>query len=246
MQLLTPNNMALASASLNSIQSALRLSNSELYASAAANTFSQNSLNQLMVAPRQPPPITLKEPPTPVNKQKDNDDEEEKEQQQANEDAEQPSTSASSIASTSQLSAPIILPQTSPLYTPGDLNTFLPFIQPNLLEFAQQNCIQMAALQRSLHGTPIILSPSLNFQQQIMMNAARPAETNGVNVADSQLNEQKPQNPIEKSILEQQAIVKQEPVQQSAQFSYSTPVDLSAVAARIPLSQNGVAEKQMR
>ncbi|KAI6183816.1 Krueppel-like factor 2, protein [Aphelenchoides bicaudatus] len=246
MHLLTPNNMAIASASLNSIQSALRLSNSELYASAAANTFSQNSLNQVMIAPRQAPPINLKEAPTPVNKSKTQDDEEEKEQ--AGEEADQPSTSGSeSVSSTGQLSATILLSQTSPLYATGDLNAFLPFIQPNLLEFAQQNPIQMT-FQRSLNGTPIILSPSINFQQQIMMNSGR--QTDPTNPAN--LNEQKPQNPVEKAILEQQHQTAQqtaqqtEPIQQVSNFAYSHPVDLSSVASRIPANaQHGVFEKQV-
>jgi hypothetical protein len=200
----------------------------------------------MVAPPNLPPPITLKEPPTPANKQRSQDieDEEEKEQQ-ANENVEQASISANNVASTSQLSAPIILPQTSPLYTSGDLNTFLPFIQPNLLEF-QQNCMQIAALQRSLHGTPVILSPSLNFQHQIMMNAARSAESTNMPATNPEMSE--PQNPIERSILEHQAIVKQEPVQSNTEFAYSMPVDLSAVAARIPMSstQGSVCEKQAR
>jgi hypothetical protein len=142
---------------------------------------SQNSLSQIIVSQRQPPPIALKEPPTPPSKQdsKDNEDEEDN----------QPSTSDDSVAS--QLSAPILMPQTSPLYTPNELNVFLPFIQPSLIEFGQQIAQQSYMIQHSLNGTPIVLSPNLAFQQQILINSSGTPTKNQVL-----------HNPAEKSILE--------------------------------------------
>lgn len=219
--------MALASASLNSIQSALRLSNSELYASAAANTFSQNSLSQLIVSQRLPPPIALKEPPTPPSKQESKDKEDEEESQPStSDDSDQPQIPTTSILTpNNQLSASILLPQTSPLYP-----SLLPFIQPSLIDFnqqiAQQNCMQMAAFQQtSLNGTPILLSPNLAFQQQMMANQA--------NLINKEVNNQLKevqQNPIEKSIMEQIKIEAQQAAtssQPDLTNLYSRPIDLS-------------------
>lgn len=212
LNLLTPNNasMALTSAS---IQSALRLTNSELYASAAA--MSQNSLSQIVISQRQPPPIVLKEPPTPPSKQrtKNNEDEEEN----------LPTTSETTDQLTNLRSAPILMPQISPQYTPSDLNAFLPFIQPNLLDLsqqiAQQNCMQMA-FQQSLNGTPINLSPTiLPFQQQAIMNLQSKQSTS------SNSNNQEPSNPVEKSIIEH---IKLETQQQmvNEQVKSQQPIEL--------------------
>lgn len=182
-----------------------------------------------MSAPRQPPPIALKEPPIPINRQRAQDNGDEDEEEQNCDESDQPSTSNSSVISTSQLSASILPSQTSPIYAAGDLNNaFLPFVQPNLLEFSQQiirqNCMHMT-FQHSLNGTPTILSPNLVFQQQIMMNGRQ------VNLEDIKVEVQ---NPIERSILEHQASIST-PSQQETQmtnndnnFVYSRPVDLPA------------------
>ena len=154
---------------------------------------SQNSLSQMIISQRQPPPIALKEPPTPPSKQQSRDNEDEDDNQPAASDG-----STANVPSTNLLSAPILIPQTSPLC---ELNAFLPFIQPNLLEFsqqiAQQNCMQMA-FHQSLNGTPLNLSPNLPFQPHVIMNM-QSDQQNG-NVTNHQL---KVPNPVEQSIIEQ-------------------------------------------
>ncbi|KAI6228614.1 Krueppel-like factor 5 isoform X2 [Aphelenchoides fujianensis] len=179
LQLLTPTNpaAALASASLMSggasgLPSAFRLSNSELYASAAQGASLAQSL---MFEPRQPPPIALKEPPTPPGRSQTNAGEEE------NEDAEETTANgsdsssatsgiASAAASAGLLPPAVLLSQHSPLYTPAELQAFMPFLPSGLLDFHQQ----FVAFQRQggsgCGNTPTILSPTLAALQQHALN----------------------------------------------------------------------------
>ncbi|KAI6194605.1 Krueppel-like factor 15 [Aphelenchoides besseyi] len=203
LQLLTPtnNSAALASASImgsgSGLSSAFRLTNSELYASAAQST----TIPQTMImAPRQPPPIALKEPPTPPSKSSSamkEETEEERTESENKETHEEPSTDsttlvstiASAAASAGLLPPAVLLAQHSPLYSPAELQAFMPFLPSGLLDFSQQ----FAAFQQrqTINGnTPTILSPTLNAFHQPALNqtVVEAPRYNPVSIPQTQLH----------------------------------------------------------